>query len=539
MRLLLCFFVFFVEDGGGGYGVIAVEAEQADALRGTAGFADFVGVDADDLAVFGDDHYVRLFGDLKRGDDGAVAVGGLHVDDALAAARGDAVFGEGGALAIALFGDGEHERRERVLDVLVFEFFKVLRGFLAFLGDDLEVGLDGVHADDVVLLVEVHAVHAAGVAAHRANFGLAEKDGLAFVAGEEDHLLAVGKLCADQLVIRFEIDSYDSGGTRIGEFGESRFLYRAVLRGQEDEAAFFLEIGCGDEGGEFFVLLEFHEARDGFAACCSGGFGEFVDLQPVNAALGGEEQDVAMRRGNKEMLDEVLFLGLGADAALAAARLVAVDVGGRALDVARVADGDELVGIGDEIFKLDFVDLVHDLRAAVVAVSLVDFAQFAGDDLLELFVARQDFAQLGDQVANGLQFLNNFVDGELREAVQLQFEDRIDLCVAESERIAAAGSFDFGRANEAILAAIELHAFEFLGLAVFGDGDVLFAEILEQVFLGFGAAAAATDDANDVVEVVEGDLVADQDVFALFGFAKLEDGAAANHFHAVFDEELD
>ena len=143
------------------------------------------------------------------------------------------------------------------------------------------------------------------------------------------------------------------------------------------------------------------------------------------------------------------------------------------------------------------------------------------------------------QVANGLQFLENFVDGKLREAVQLQFEDGVDLRVAEVERAGACRGFDFRGANEAILAAIELHAFELFGLAVFRDGDVLLAEILEQVFLGFGAAGGTTDDADDVVQMIERDLVADQNVFALFGFAQFENGAPAHHFHAVLDEQLD
>ena len=63
---------------------------------------------------------------------------------------------------------------------------------LVFLLDDGEVGLHGVHADDVIVFVEIHAVHAAGVAAHGADFRFAEEDGLAFVAGEENHLLAIG-----------------------------------------------------------------------------------------------------------------------------------------------------------------------------------------------------------------------------------------------------------------------------------------------------------------------------------------------------------
>ena len=239
------------------------------------------------------------------------------------------------------------------------------------------------------------------------------------------------------------------------------------------------------------------------------------------------------------MLDEIFFLGAGADAAFAAAGLMAIRFGGGALDVAGMAHGDEHVGVGDEVFELDLVDLVHDLRAAIVAVGFVNFAQFPGDDLLEFLVAGENLFQFRDQVANRLQFLENFVDGELREAVQLQFEDGVDLRVAEVEGTGASGGFDFGGADETILAAVELHAFELLGLAVLGDGDVLLAEILEQVFLGFGAAGGTTNDADDVVEVVESDLVADQNVFALFRFAQFEDGATANHFHAVFNEELD
>ena len=80
------------------------------------------------------------------------------------------------------------------------------------------------------------------------------------------------------------------------------------------------------------------------------------------------------------MLDEIFFLGFGADAALAAARLVAIGLRGGALDVAGMAHGDEHVGVGDQIFQFDFVDLVHNLRAPIVAVGFVNFLELAGDD---------------------------------------------------------------------------------------------------------------------------------------------------------------
>ena len=188
------------------------------------------------------------------------------------------------------------------------------------------------------------------------------------LAGEENHLLAVGEFGADQFVLRFEIDGDDAGRTRIGEFRERGLLHRAAFGGEEDVAALFLEVARRHHGGERLALLEADEAVDGFSARGRGGFGNFVDLQPVDAALGGEQQNIAVRGGDEEVLDEIFFAGLRADAALAAARLVAVDVDRRALDVAGVADGDGHFLVFDQVFELDFLDAVDDLGAAIVAI---------------------------------------------------------------------------------------------------------------------------------------------------------------------------
>ena len=59
----------------------------------------------------------------------------------------------------------------------------------------------------------------------------------------------------------------------------------------------------------------------------------------------------------------------------------------RALDITRMADGDQHLRVGDQVFELDFIDLVHDLRAPVVAIVLLDFLQFADDYGLQLFLA--------------------------------------------------------------------------------------------------------------------------------------------------------
>ena len=97
--------------------------------------------------------------------------------------------------------------------------------------------------------------------------------------------------------------------------------------------------------------------------------GNFVDLEPVDAAGVGEEQDVGVGGGEEELLDEILVARLHADAAGAAAALHAVDRDGRALQVAGVADGDGDLLVGDQVFEHDLGGFVVDLGAAFVAVA--------------------------------------------------------------------------------------------------------------------------------------------------------------------------
>ena len=75
-------------------------------MSGATGFADGFRVHADDFAVLADQHELRLFGDLCDAGHFAIAFGGLHVDDALAAAIGQTVFVGRGSLTVAVFGDG-------------------------------------------------------------------------------------------------------------------------------------------------------------------------------------------------------------------------------------------------------------------------------------------------------------------------------------------------------------------------------------------------------------------------------------------------
>ena len=121
------------------------------------------------------------------------------------------------------------------------------------------------------------------------------------------------------------------------------------------------------------------------------------------------------------------------------------------------------------------------------------------------------------------------VDGELGEAVELQFEDGVDLLEGEDEGGGAGGGWGEGVGVDVVLGGIEGDAAE-LGAP---EGDGAIAEVGEEVLAGVGAGVGLADDADDLVEVVEGDLVAEEDVFAVAGLSEEEGGAAADYVAAV------
>ena len=390
-------------------------------------------------------------------------------------------------------------------------------------------GGDG-EADDVVSLAEVDALVAGGGTAHGAEVLLVEADGHAVVGGEEDDLLAVGGAGLDELVVLVDVDGDDAARHDVGEVLEGGLLDGAVAGGEEDVLALFVEVADGEDGDDFFSGLEGDERGHGLALAGGGDVGDLVDLEPVDAAGVGEAEQIGVGGVDDELGDEVFFAGLHAEAAGASAALLAVDGDGRALEVAGVGDGDGDLLVGDEVFELKLGGLVDDDGAARVAVLVADLGELLDDDAAELGRGGEDGLVLGDVVADFGEFLEELVDGELGEAVELQFEDGVDLLVAEDQR---AGGRE--RHVDVVLCGVEFDAGEFGAAEV----DRFAGEVLEEALAGFGAAAGLADDLDDVVEVVERDLVAEEDVLAVAGLAEEEGGAAADDFDAVIEEGAD
>ena len=240
------------------------------------------------------------------------------------------------------------------------------------------------------------AADAVSGAAHGADVALFEADGHAEVRGEEDDLRAIGDAGGDQLVVGIDADGDDAARHDVREVLERSLLDGALLRGEEDELAFFFKIADRQDGADFFAGLEIEQALHRLALAGGADVGNFVDLEPVDAAGVGEAEQEGVRGVDDELRDEIFFARLHAHAAGAAAALLAIDGDGRALEVALVADGDGDLLVGDEVFKLNLGALVDDLGAALVAVLVADVFKLLDDDRAQLFLAAEDLFVLGD-----------------------------------------------------------------------------------------------------------------------------------------------
>src|SRR5947209_9434243 len=216
------------------------------------------------------------------------------------------------------------------------------------------------------------------------------------------------------------------------------------------------------------------------------------------------------------MFDEIFVTRLHAHASAAPASLHAVGGNRRALHVTGVAYGDSHLLISNQVFKLDLGGFVFDHGAPRVAVHLLNFFEFLHDHAAKLFLGGENGFILGNVLAREIQFLGDFIDGELGQAVQLQFENRVRL-----------------RGSERLLGIV-------LGRPASGvDVDFLATEVGDQVVASLATVCARANDDDDVVEMIERGQVAFENVLALFGLGQQVGGAATDYVHAVINKMFD
>ncbi len=203
-----------------------------------------------------------------------------------------------------------------------------------------------------------------------------------------------------------------------------------------------------------------------------------------------------MGAGNEEVLDPVVRLEVRAVEPPTAAALPFVGRDRDPLDVAAVGDGDDHVLFGDQILDRELALVGHDLGASVIAERLADLLHLLLENAHPLRLGGQDALQLLDRGAHLLQLGVQLFDLEPGELGQAHVEDGIALLLAE-------------------------------------------AEPLPQLRVGLGRVLRLPDDLDDLVDVVDRDLEAVEDVLPSLRRVEIELGPPDDDLVPVVDEVLE
>src|SRR5205807_113435 len=245
-------------------------------------------------------------------------------------------------------------------------------GLLGF-GRGGAFGLDAGDRADLVVGIEVDDAHAHRVTALRRHVVRVHADDLAFRGDHEEVGAAPDLQHAHHRAVaaaRLDVDDALTPAALQPVLLERRPLAVAALGHGQDLGALLHDVGRDDlvalvhldaayTGGAAahrpdLVLREAdgHAQLGGdhdLAGAVGAARGDDVDLQPVHLAEVGEEEEVRVRGGDEEVLDDVFLFRLHAGHALAPAALAAVGLDVRALDVARARDGDDHLLVGEEV----------------------------------------------------------------------------------------------------------------------------------------------------------------------------------------------
>ena len=227
---------------------------------------------------------------------------------------------------------------------------------------------------------EPHSAHPRRVPAHGPHVALGEPDGPAAPRGD-DHLPAGLKLAgADQLVPLLQIQGHDPLSPRVAEEGKTDLLDQPLPGGEHHEAV-GAELAHRHVGRDPLILLRPDEVEEGAPLRRPPALRNLVDLQPVGPTPIREQQQVGVRRGNKEVFDKIIFLGRRSAQAAPPSPLAPVLLHPRPPDIAGVGDGDDHVLFRDQVFdvepRLPIDDA--DLRPAGVSEPLLQRQHVAAD----------------------------------------------------------------------------------------------------------------------------------------------------------------
>ena len=194
-----------------------------------------------------------------------------------------------------------------------------------------------------------------------------------------------------------------------------------------------------------------------------------------------------MGRSNAEVAHEIFFAGRHTLGTTAAATLRAIERDRITLDISEMGQGDDHVLFDNQVFVRDAIDRLSELCSALIPVLRFDFAKLVEHDLKDALVRRKQCLQVVDFQAKLGEFVEDALPLHRGQSAQAHIEDSLGLSLRE--RVA-----------------------------------------LHQLFAGTRGVRGGTDKRDDLVEMIERDREAFEDMCAGLGLSQVINRAPNDDF---------
>ena len=140
-----------------------------------------------------------------------------------------------------------------------------------------------------------------------------------------------------------------------------------------------------------------------------------------------------MRGTVKHVLDIIVVFRVHPGNTLAPALLLAIDVGGRALDITGVRHRDHAVFVRHQIFHVNVTHVGYNFRAPGVGIETAHLDQIRLHHAIELGVIGQQLLQIDNTLLQGPVFALDFATLQPGQLVETHIQNGIGLQLAKSK----------------------------------------------------------------------------------------------------------
>ena len=295
------------------------------------------------------------------------------------------------------------------------------------------VGIAG-YVYNVVVIVKLDTAYTVSLTAHWTYFVFVKANHSAASCSEKNLIRACCKTYADNFIVFVDADAADTALTRCVECIESDTLYDTLLS-REEYVSVRHKVRHVNHSGNAFTAVKLEKVYKVSTLCISRAFRHVIALELEDSAEVCEEEEIIVCGRCEYSLCHVLFACCHACYAAAASALSTVCCSRYTLDVAEVCKCEYTLFFLDEVFDIKVVFNEGDFCASFVCKLSLDFCDFCLDNIVNKLRVGKDFDVFVNLLEECIQFILNLFNFKTLQAAESHIEDGLCLDFGKTEAL--------------------------------------------------------------------------------------------------------